>query len=52
METAHSDDQCNRDGIAMLGHGLAGLEAQTDDAHRSAVGDLLKAERTTRLARS
>ncbi len=33
----------------MLGHGLAGLEAQTDNSHRAAVGDLLKPERAGRL---
>src|SRR5262245_66456271 len=30
----------------MLGHGLARLQAQTDDAHGTAVGDLLEAKRS------
>ena len=29
----------------MLGHGLAGFQAQADHAHRPAVCDLLEAER-------
>jgi 2-phosphosulfolactate phosphatase len=43
-QTAAGDDQRHRDGVAMLGHVLARLEAQTDDTHRTAVRDLLEAE--------
>jgi hypothetical protein len=35
----------------VLGHFLTRLEPQTDDTHRSAVRDLLKAKRTARLIR-
>jgi 2-phosphosulfolactate phosphatase len=34
----------------MLGHALAGVEAQADDAHRPTVGDLLEAEGARLLA--
>jgi 2-phosphosulfolactate phosphatase len=34
----------------MLRHGLAGFEAQTDDAHRAAVGDLLEPKRSRMVA--
>src|SRR2546430_11985781 len=50
MQAAARDDQSDRNRIAMLGHGLARLEAQTDNSHRAAVGDLLKPERAGRLA--
>src|SRR5438034_11125515 len=49
MQAAARDDQSDRNRVAMLGHGLAGLEAQTDNSHRAAVGDLLKPERAGRL---
>jgi len=49
MQAAARDDQSDRNRIAMLGHGLAGLEAQTDNSHRAAVGDLLKPEWAGRL---
>ncbi len=49
MQAAARDDQNDRNRVAMLGHGLAGLEAQTDNSHRAAVGDLLKPERAGRL---
>ena len=35
----------------MLGHGLAGLQAQTDYAHGTAVRDLLEAEWTRLVAK-
>ena len=35
----------------MLGHSLARLEAQADDAHRTAIRDLLEAERARTIAR-
>ena len=44
------DDQRDRNCVAVLGHPLAGLEAQADDAHRPAVGDLFEAEGTRLLA--
>src|SRR6266480_6636309 len=49
MQAAAGDDQSDRNRVAMLGHGLAGLEAQTDNSHRAAVGDLLKPEWARRL---
>src|SRR5256885_8926324 len=49
MQAAARDDQSDRNRIAMLGHGLARLEAQTDNSHRAAVGDLLKPEWAGRL---
>lgn len=51
LEAPARDDQSHRDGVAMLGHGLARLEAQTDDAHRAAVCDLLESERAWAFAR-
>src|SRR2546422_9264510 len=50
MQAAARDDQRDGNRVAVLGHRLAGLEAQTDNSHRAAVGDLLKPERARRLS--
>jgi hypothetical protein len=42
-------DERNWNRVAVLRHFLARLEPQTNDAHRPAVRDLLKAEGTTRF---
>ena len=52
MQEAHRDDQRNRDGVAVLGNLLPGLEAQANDAHGSTVGDLLEADGTARSFRT
>jgi len=52
VQAAAGHDEGDRDGIAVLGHGLAGLEAQADDAHRAAVGDLLEPERSRLVTHS
>jgi len=46
VEAAAGDDQCDRDRVAVLGHGLARFEAQADHAHGTAVRDLLEAKGT------
>jgi len=33
MQAAHSNDQRNRDGVAVIGNLLPGLQAQANDAH-------------------
>lgn len=43
-EPSSGDDQRDRDRVAVLGHALAGFQAQADDAHRTAVADLFEAE--------
>jgi 2-phosphosulfolactate phosphatase len=50
MEAAVGDDQGHGDRVAMLGHGLARLEPQADDAHRPAVSDLLESKRAWLVA--
>lgn len=50
MQPAVSDDQRHGNGVAMLRHSLARLQAQSDDAHRAAVSDLLEAKRSRRFA--
>src|SRR2546422_10768446 len=50
MQAAARDDQRDGNRVAVLGHRLAGLEAQTDNSHRAAVSDLLKPERARRLS--
>ena len=50
MQAASGHDQRDGDRVPMLGDGLARLEAQADNAHRTAVGDLLKPERARWLA--
>src|SRR2546426_12235586 len=50
MQAAARDDQRDGNRVAVLGPRLAGLEAQTDNSHRAAVGDLLKPERARRLS--
>jgi 2-phosphosulfolactate phosphatase len=44
VEAAVGDDQRHRDRVAMLRHGLARLEPEPDDTHRSAVRDLLESK--------
>jgi hypothetical protein len=44
MEATARDDERDGNRIAVLGDSLAGLEAQTDHAHRTAVRDLLESE--------
>jgi hypothetical protein len=51
MQSPAGDDQRHWNRVAVLGHGLARLEAQSDDTHRSAVRDLLEAERAWTIAR-
>ncbi len=51
VKPAFGDDERDRDGVAMLGNVLSRFEPQADDAHRSAVSDLLEAEWSTRSAR-
>lgn len=46
VQAAAGHDDRDRDRVAVLGHRLAGLEAQADDAHRAAIGDLLEPERS------
>lgn len=46
VQDTEGDDQRDRDGVAMLGDLLAGLEAKADHPHRTAVSDLLEAEGT------
>lgn len=51
LEPPACDYESHRNRVAMLGHGLARLEAQTDDAHRTAVRDLLESKSTGAVAR-
>jgi len=51
VQATAGDDQRDGDRVAMLGHGLAGLQAQTDYAHGTAVRDLLEAEWTRLVAK-
>jgi 2-phosphosulfolactate phosphatase len=48
-QTSSGHDQRDRDRVAVLGHVLARLETKADHAHRSAICDLLKAERSRLL---
>jgi hypothetical protein len=50
LEAAVGHDQRNRNGVAVLGHSLACVEAQANHAHRSAIRDLLEAESARRLS--
>jgi 2-phosphosulfolactate phosphatase len=50
-ESTAGHDQGDRYRVAVLGHGLAWLQAQPDDAHRPAVRDLLEAKRARAFAR-
>ena len=50
VEPASCHDQRDGDRVAVLGHGLARLQAKADHAHRTAVGDLLEAEGTPNIA--
>jgi 2-phosphosulfolactate phosphatase len=50
VEAAPGDDQRNGDRVAVLGHGLPGLQAQPDHAHRPAVRDLLEPKRARLVA--
>ena len=50
LQPSPGHDQRDGDRIAVLGYALAWLEAQTDDAHRTAVGDLLEAEGARTIA--
>jgi hypothetical protein len=50
LEAAVGHDQRNRNGVAVLGHCLACVEAQANHAHRSAIRDLLEAESARRLS--
>ena len=50
MESPACDDHRHWNCVAVLGHDLARLEAKPDDAHRTAVGDLLEAERAWTIA--
>ncbi len=52
MQRTDGHDQRHRDGVAVLGHVLACLEAQPDHAHRAAVTDLLEADGATWRARA
>jgi hypothetical protein len=45
VKVADGHDERYGDGVAVLGDSLAGLEPEADHAHRSAVADLLEAER-------
>lgn len=47
MQAPFGDDERDRNRVPMLGYRLARLQPQAHDAHRPAVGDLLKAKRTT-----
>ena len=51
VQAPFGDDQGDRYRVPMLGHFLARLEAQANDPHRPAVGDLLKAKGTMLVAR-
>ena len=52
LKVADRHDQGYRDGVAVLGNFLAAFEPEPDHAHRSAVGDLLEAERSMLAPRS
>src|SRR2546423_7089648 len=51
MERPRGHDHGHGNRVAVLGNVLPGLQAQPDDPHRSAVGDLLEADRAPRPAR-
>lgn len=51
LEPSAGDYERDRYRVPMLRHGLAGLEAQANDPHRTAVRDLLETECTGTIAR-
>lgn len=52
LEPTLRDDQGDRNGIAMLWNFLTRLQPQSDDAQRSAIGDLLETKGVMRPTRS
>lgn len=50
VESPSGDDQRDGNGVAVLWHCLAGVEAQADHPHRAAVRDLLESKRARDVA--
>ena len=52
LQRSHRDDERDGDRVPVLRHILAGIEAESHDAHRAAICDLLEPESMSRRARA